>query len=831
MMATGFMEMLVLLLVGGAGVNLPVGLPPMPEDPKMAQVAPEDVLAYVSWAGTAEADPKSGNSVERLLAEAQVQELVKRIEQAIVVALGNEARNDPDAAAAIKHGHLLIKQLLTRPTVVYLSKLEIRDVPLVEAGLVVNFGKDAAAAKGALEALETLIAREIGPFEVMPANQGGLRRAPVPEDESPLIAWGFEGDYLLIAIGKDTAARLRGAVTGGKQPAWLADVKKKLPVKRNSSITYLNVPAIVKQFGPMIASQMGHGPQGQQMLDRVLAALGVDKITSLTSVTGFDDKKFVARSLIATTGNPGGIFKLIGEKGLTAADLADVPQDADLALVMKLDAAQVWDEAMKIMAAIDPDMHEEFQEELAEAEQEFLTFRVKEDLIDALGDVWSIYNSPGEGGLVITGLTGVVKLKDAGKAQKVVDRLEAMFNEEWNRGDPNNPRRRRYEIKTVEHAGQKIRYINPIGDDWVVAPAWCVTKDRFVIAPYPQMVKAYLTRTADAAAKSLAETAQVKPLLAGGTGPAMITYMDTPELFKKFYPLAHGFAALICSELQREGIDIDVTALPMMSAILPHLSPDTGIVRRTADGIFSESSMSLPVSNAAGMLPVMMGFMMPMRAHSHPAVRFEEAHAHGDVAAPVRVVEKPVLQTPAAKRSRATAELRQIGVAIFIYDADKGKPAPDLAALKPYLNKELKEDPWGQPYIYYGKTLRPATKEAAKTPFAATSHAIEGKRIVLYGDGHVELIEERAFKKQVEAAKLEYKEPVEIKDDKAGEAIEKGDEKSGTRPLPPTPQPTTPADDKRQGRAQDDAPQGAVQIEIKPIRVQVEIEVREPALK
>ena len=41
---------LAMLLMGG-GVGLPLGVPPLPEDPVLARIAPEECLAYTSWAG------------------------------------------------------------------------------------------------------------------------------------------------------------------------------------------------------------------------------------------------------------------------------------------------------------------------------------------------------------------------------------------------------------------------------------------------------------------------------------------------------------------------------------------------------------------------------------------------------------------------------------------------------------------------------------------------------------------------------------------------------------------------------------------------------------
>ena len=63
----------ILLLVLGGGFGIPLGVPPGPEDPLLAKVAPADCLYYSSWAGIAAPDPKSPNEVEQLLAEPEVQ--------------------------------------------------------------------------------------------------------------------------------------------------------------------------------------------------------------------------------------------------------------------------------------------------------------------------------------------------------------------------------------------------------------------------------------------------------------------------------------------------------------------------------------------------------------------------------------------------------------------------------------------------------------------------------------------------------------------------------------------------------------------------------------
>ncbi len=81
-MAVMSFGVLPLLLLFG-GFSLPLGLPPLPEDPVISRVAPEECLAYISWAGTATPNAKSANHTEQLLAEPEVQNLISAIDNAV----------------------------------------------------------------------------------------------------------------------------------------------------------------------------------------------------------------------------------------------------------------------------------------------------------------------------------------------------------------------------------------------------------------------------------------------------------------------------------------------------------------------------------------------------------------------------------------------------------------------------------------------------------------------------------------------------------------------------------------------------------------------------
>ena len=80
MLSTGFLG--VMLLLGGQ-VGLPLGMPPLPEDPVLSHVAPEECLLYFSWSGVAEPNAKSKNQTEQMLAEPEVKQFIETVGKAL----------------------------------------------------------------------------------------------------------------------------------------------------------------------------------------------------------------------------------------------------------------------------------------------------------------------------------------------------------------------------------------------------------------------------------------------------------------------------------------------------------------------------------------------------------------------------------------------------------------------------------------------------------------------------------------------------------------------------------------------------------------------------
>jgi hypothetical protein len=265
----------------------------------------------------------------------------------------------------------------------------------------------------------------------------------------------------------------------------------------------------------------------------------------------------------------------------------------------RADLGVIYESVLTMVEKVEPRAQKEMLQGIGEVE-ELLGLSLRKDVLKSIGDVWCVYNSPSEGGLVFTGLTAVVPVDNHKTLSAVHKKLLAMAWATLKRDDERMQEMSREHgfrprpvprIEQLDHAGQQIYFLNMRGPV-PFAPAWCLTEKELIVALFPQNVKAYLSRGENAG--SIAETPQVAELFAGDNGPLALSYIDAPKLFELVYPFVPIFGQMIAGELQREGIDVDVSILPSAKAIGKHLRPSVTAVRRHKAGIEMVSHQSLP---------------------------------------------------------------------------------------------------------------------------------------------------------------------------------------------------------------------------------------------
>lgn len=600
------------------GIGLPLGVPPAEEDPLMSRVAPAECLYYVTWAGMAKPDGNSSNRSEKLLAEPEVQHFVKELEKRFDEGFARmkAGARSPDQALAAEVLPKLGKLLLTRSTAIFLSKLELKEngPPDMTGGLVVDTGDETLAVRDAILKLHAVLPEDA----VSEVDVAGTKcfRVQLPEG-APAITWCTKGHYVLVGVGKGGLEQIF-ADARTAPPAWLTKVREQLPVERVSTLTYANAKAALAMGLKAASKENPDAPQ-------IVAALGLNNLDTYAAVTGLDKSGFTSRTLVSLAGEPRGLMKLLDSKPLTAADLAPIPRDASLATTLRLDADKVLSTVLSVAREIDPTVADEMEKNIGGVSK-MIGVDIQEEVLKSLGDTWCVYNSPGEGGLLLTGLTATVDIRDREKFGGAFNQLMAIAKaslkepdeadefglEEWE--IPSRPK-----IKEIKSGERTIYYVTGIATGMPFAPAWCLTDSHLVVSLFPQNIQAMLARGSDY--QSLADVPEVKQLLAGENAPTMINYVDSKRMLEMFYPMLQMGAQAGFGVLERQGIDVDISILPSVAAIGRHMRPTVSAMRSSASGVEFVSKQSLPGANTGTTTPVMVALLLPAINAAREAAR------------------------------------------------------------------------------------------------------------------------------------------------------------------------------------------------------------------
>jgi hypothetical protein len=554
----------------GGGFGIPLGVPPLAEDPVMARIAPEECLAYVSSAGVDTPDAKSANQTEQLLAEPEVQTMLVTLEREVRAAMGRSMQRDMPPGMSTNDMADLTKLLQTRPMAVYFANTQFQPTGVVaRGGLAVNFGDATAKVRARIDSLLSTDP----PPGLKQIEIAGQKCQSITIPPRITIAWCFRDQHFLIAMGDGELEAMLKRL-GGNPPAWLTQLHQQLPVERLSTVTYVNLKTAVQTFAPMVSPRA----------DTIVRALGLANVRSLTSTTGLDRQGCVSRTLLSIDGEPQGILRLANVKPLSRTDLAVIPHDATFGVASCFQPEVAFDLVWELLEQIQPRPQPEMVREL-HAIQAALGLDIRNELLKPLGDTVCLFDSPSEGGL-LAGLTLVAQVKDAKQAAETQTKLMRLFE------STKQDRRPGETIQKLDFAGKQIYTFDPDVRDPMVAPSWCLTDKELIVALYPQAIKAYLSRPANF--MSVAQSPKAADLFVDGAAPLKIAYCDSRRMFDLLYPVALAVVRMVEDELKREGVNLGGAWLPSAAAVRKHLSPTVIAVHRTKAGIEIVQRGTLP---------------------------------------------------------------------------------------------------------------------------------------------------------------------------------------------------------------------------------------------
>ena len=409
----------------------------------------------------------------------------------------------------------------------------------------------------------------------------------------PAVHWGKAGSYILVAIGNDAMESLMKNVKADA-PKWLKPALQRVDVPRRWMFSYTNVEKIngmLVEFAPPEVAE-------------VIQAMGLRDIGTVTGAYGLDEQGMLSRTLIAANTDRG-LLGLFDFNGVTEKDLAEVPKDAISCFAMRFSAENLVELFLNLAVQINPNEGAQVQEQMDKL-SEAIGVDIRKDLLAGLGDRWLVYAMPGNAGPMVPNMVISVDVRDATGVQKGLTVLKQTMD---NQGGP-------ISIGETTVGDRAAYYLKGAP----ATPAWCLTKDRLIIAAQKSSI-AKLLDSPPAAADSLAVNPRLKSLFAKYEKPMMVSYSDAKSGMSTMYQALPMLLNMAAGALEEEGIEFDATNLPPMEDILKHLDSTVGAVHRAEDGIEFVSRKTIPSAGIGAATPVAVALLLPAVQQARGAAR------------------------------------------------------------------------------------------------------------------------------------------------------------------------------------------------------------------
>ena len=239
----------IFALTLGSGMGIPLGIPPAPDDPVMARLAPEPCAFYTTWSASATASPASKNQAEQMLAEPEVRQFVEHLEKWIRHSI-KQSGSDHDASNLSDATIDAILLILRHQTTLFVSDLKIKDKKVsVKGGMVVALGADAPVATRLFHqnVREFFLNLNVESLEVLPLDGQKWYRIR-PKAELPMLTVGIKDSYLIVAVGDGSLDMILRRMHS-PAPQWLVEARRIAVFERPTGLTYINLQRL-REVGP-----------------------------------------------------------------------------------------------------------------------------------------------------------------------------------------------------------------------------------------------------------------------------------------------------------------------------------------------------------------------------------------------------------------------------------------------------------------------------------------------------------------------------------------------------------------------------------------------------
>ncbi len=586
MIGTGFTEILLLLILSSGQTGLPLGVPPGPADPMMAQFAPAECIFYTSWSPSTTPSADSTNATERWMAQPEMVASFNKLKEALKNQYdsGDEQERKFSAAA-----FEFAENCLRNPAGFYISTFKNGDQgPTFEGGAMFHLGDDAEAFYARIATL-VLAAMENDEITVEKDTIDGtsITRTTVTtfDDESTIFEFGLvQNQYLAVTMGKDEMKRLLQNIKTDA-PQWLEDMRAEIPVDRESNMTWINIEPLVK-----LLSEDSFSPEETA---KVLELTGMNQLRTAGWIAGLNDEAFVTRTSIRIEGEPKGILGVLTGEDLEPETYNKIADDRMVMTGIRLSPVKLFDFVREV-ASIDDFTKTEFESGLSQLNT-MLDLDLEEDVIAQLDDQVYVYGSvnfadPTAGWVLSLGASNELQLtatyeKITNLIKENTELTEIEFNEK--------------EINQVPVYSVKDK------SEWGFMPnfTWCMTDGEILISLDSASLRRHLRRDEDAD-DSLAKNEWFQQIfdrpVMEAEGPLMVASVDISTGIKVGLPLLTIFGG----EIFPDGFGFGMDDIPSIETLTANMKPNLSSLYRTPNGFQMMQVQTFPGGSPGSLLAV-----------------------------------------------------------------------------------------------------------------------------------------------------------------------------------------------------------------------------------
>jgi hypothetical protein len=565
------LDWLIVLL----SVGLP-GLPPGANDPQLLRIIPPDAVVALEWSGRGNA-PAATAGIDALQRDPEIRRAVEALQQIRTSLHPSTSPIEDPSLSTIRDRWPAIAELLwQQPGCFYVAwKPDLGGKWIPRAAIVVRAGDHPEAAFRAWQTVlpAWMLADEKAAPQLIPNALWHFRRV------GPYFVWSLGTEVL------DTvAAKLQAPLNQPPgNPALMAAVKA-WDAPRPGHRLWINLPIDDwRQRHPELWERAPLSAVADYLPAwQALSILGSDE-RGLVSRTVWLDRPHRPQAQSFTPMTP------------TARQL--IPADAHLAASVGLSLPEVGGWLKQIVAhvpTLPPDALQQWRERF-EAE---MGMNLQEDVLPAFGSTWTIYSAPSTGGAF--GLSPVFSL-DVRKPREA----HAVFTQAMHvlhRHIPHDPQQgvTFHDELFLDRAIYTIQLRSGGGPSISIALSFCITDRQLLVTLQPQTMRSHL-RFLEAGGPTIA----ARPEAAVRADALGFVFVDAPAFMQTLWPLLPLVANGPLNNLPLEGLGFDGSVVPSTGAILPHIRPALGVLRRSEHALVAELrnplSAAAPLLTAAGL--------------------------------------------------------------------------------------------------------------------------------------------------------------------------------------------------------------------------------------